>query len=290
MAELPRMYPVWVEAENTRVYGIDADPDGDLWFTGSLPQLHRYDPVSGAIDTIAIPESHGGSQCIWCGDKIYILPQSNQSIAIYHITEERLEQVDKPFPEANLWYGEADRERNLLYLPERSRPCLVVWDVSEEAGQVLPFPEAGVLPALREVEWAEGLHAQDVPDAVGTRRVYFDPGTGEFVAEDSDPIPPLGPGSGGEHFEVSYRTTNEDGSFLADGRVIRHDRQTGECHERPIPGYGEEFTFIGGGVFFRGWQMNCLSTYRQTYSYDPVADGFTPRPWPITRLQTRSTC
>ena len=29
--ELPPMHPLWGEAENTRVYGIDVDPDGKLW-------------------------------------------------------------------------------------------------------------------------------------------------------------------------------------------------------------------------------------------------------------------
>ena len=206
-------------------------------------------------------------------------------MVIYHIAETRLQQVDKPFPEANLWYGEVDRERNLLYLPERSRPCLVVWDVAEEAGRVHAFPEVGLLPAIGEVEWTEGLHAQYVPGAVLPRRVYYDPECRDFVAEDVDPVPPTRPGSSPERFEVTYRTTNEDGSFLADGRVIRHDRQTGERHERPIPGYGEIFTFVGGGVFYQGWQFNCLSTYRQTYRYDPVIDGFIPRPG-ATNLDT----
>ena len=86
------------------------------------------------------------------------------------------------------------------------------------------------------------------------------------------------PSTDGEYFEATYRTTHPDGSFLAEGRVIRLHRRTGIQDERPIPGYGQEFTFIGAGIFFRGWQLSCLSTYRQTYSYDPASDGFSPRP------------
>ena len=129
MPELPRMYPVWVDAKNTRVYGIDDDEVGALWFTGSLPFLHRYLPESGQIDTIPIPEKHGGSQCLCAGGKVYVLPQTNEKLTVFKVAEERVYQVDKPFPEANLWYGHADKARNVLYLPERSRPCLVIWHV-----------------------------------------------------------------------------------------------------------------------------------------------------------------
>ena len=98
---LPELYSVWVEAKNTRVYGIDDDHEGSLWFTGSLNLLHRYWPANGDIETREIPEKHGGSQCLCAGDKVYVLPQTNEKITVCDVAEGRVYQVDKPFPEAN---------------------------------------------------------------------------------------------------------------------------------------------------------------------------------------------
>ncbi|MDE3258884.1 MAG: hypothetical protein OYM47_13690 [Gemmatimonadota bacterium] len=259
MPELPRMYPVWVDAKNTRVYGMDVDECGALWFTGSLSVLHRYNPESGQIHTFSIPDKHGGSQCLCAGGKVYVLPQTNPMITVYDTVMERVYKIDKPFLEANLWYGHADKARNVLYLPERSRPCLVVWDVETEEGEVLEYPAPGVLPDIREVDWPERLETFAVPRNDGVqRRVYYDPDSRGFLAEDSRRVPPSRPGARAEPFVVSY----------SDGRLSRLDRRTGERYERDVPGWKEDFGFIGGGVFYRGWQLNNLSTYDSGFRYD----------------------
>ena len=253
------MYPVWVDAKNTRVYGMDVDECGALWFTGSLSVLHRYNPESGQIHTFSIPDNHGGSQCLCAGGKVYVLPQTNPMITVYDTVMERVYKIDKPFLEANLWYGHADKARNVLYMPERSRPCLVVWDVETEEGEVLEYPAPGVLPDIREVDWPERLETFAVPrnDDV-QRRVYYDPDSRGFLAEDSRRVPPSRPGARAEPFVVSY----------SDGRLGRLDRRTGERYERDVPGWKEDFGFIGGGVFYGGWQLNNLSTYDSGFRYD----------------------
>src|SRR3954471_24171864 len=100
----PPMYPVYVDAKNTRVYGIGDDPEGALWFAGSCPLLHRYWPRQGRIESFDIPEKHGGSQCLWAAGKVFVLPQVQPSMTVYHVAEGRVAQLEKPFPEANLWY------------------------------------------------------------------------------------------------------------------------------------------------------------------------------------------
>lgn len=267
MPELPRMYPVWVDAKNTRVYGIDDDDFGALWFTGSLPFLHRYQPESGRIDTISIPEKHGGSQCLCAGGKVYVLPQTNEKLTVFEVAEERVYQVDKPFPDANLWYGHADKARNVLYLPERSRPCLVIWHVEEDRAAISTYPEPGVLPSIVDVDWPDRLEVFSVPGTERlARRVYWDPESQRFVAEDSDLIPPSRPGEPAERYVVNYR----------EGRLFRLDRQTGEVHERAVPGWKEDFGFIGGGVCYRGWQLNTLSTYDSGFRYDEATGTYIP--------------
>ncbi|MDE2999289.1 MAG: hypothetical protein OXU79_09465 [Gemmatimonadota bacterium] len=259
MPELPKMYPVWVNEKNTRVYGIDDDDCGALWFTGSLPVLHRYYPESGRIDTIPIPEKHGGSQCLWAGGKVYVLPQTNEKLTVFEVAANRVYQVDKPFPEANLWYGHADKARNVLYMPERSRPCLVVWDVETEQGEVLEYPVPGALPDIGELDWPERLEVFPVPRIDGAqRRVYYDPDVPGFVAEDSHRTPPSRSGARAERYVVNYR----------EGRLLRLDRLTGETYERDVPGWKVDFGFIGGGVFHQGWQLNNLSTYDSGFRYD----------------------
>jgi hypothetical protein len=197
-------------------------------------------------------------------------------------------RVDKPFPEANLLYGHADKTRGLLYLLDRTRPCLVVWDVADDRGEVFAYPEAGSLPSIRETGWPERLEVFPVPapfveevnkapgDTGGpSRRVYFDPDARRFVAEDNELIPPLRPGTEkeSERYIVTYQ----------DGRVVRLNRQTGERYERPVPGWEEVFGFIApgreGGVFYRGWKLTNLSTYQSSspgFHYDVRTGKYTP--------------
>ncbi len=262
MAELPKIYPIWVDARNTRVYGMDSDDQGTLWFTGSLPILYRYWPRTGTITSTCIPSDHGGSQSLCAGGKVYVLPQTRPRITVYHVADSRVYQVDKPFPEANLWYGEADKERSLLYLPERSRPCLVLWDVERDEGQVFPYPEEGSLPCILDIDWPQRLKEFPIPVVKGwpARRVYFDPEVRRFIAEHIGAIPPVHPRT--EENVPRYLVTYED------GWMIRLDLWTGEHYKRAVPGWGEEFGFIGGGVFHRGWQLNNLSTYNGSFRYN----------------------
>src|SRR5262245_20010061 len=107
---------VTLEARNTRLYGMDHDPEGTIWFTGSLPVLHRYRPREGQIDSFSIPERHGGSQCLWAAGKVFILPQTEPRMVVFDVASGESRYLPKPFPEANLWYGRADKERSLLLL------------------------------------------------------------------------------------------------------------------------------------------------------------------------------
>lgn len=215
---LPRLYFITTEGRNTRVYGMDHDPQGTLWFTGSLPLLHRYWPREGRMESFPIPEGHGGSQCLWAAGHVFVLPQLEPQIVVFDVSTGRSRHIEKPFPEANLWYGRADKERGTLYLEERSRPCLAVFDVATERWQLEPRPAPG-------------------------------------------PPPEEGP-----RYRVSY----------ADGVMTRLDRLTGETYSRAVPGWGEEFGFIGGGVFWRGWQLNNLSTYNNTYRYNEQTGEYLP--------------
>jgi hypothetical protein len=188
-------------------------------------------------------------------------------ITLYEVAEDRVTLLDKPFPEASLWWGHTDTAHGLLYLPERSRPCLIVWDVEEEAGEVFSYPEAGVLPSVSETGWPARLEVFTAPGEERPRRVYFDPEVRRFVAEDQEEFPPLRPGTGGERYIVSYN----------DGRMVRLDRKTGERYERAVPGWGETLAFIGGGVFYEGWQLNNLGTgYSKHYRYNRRTNAFTP--------------
>src|SRR5438067_10048221 len=107
------MYPVYVDAENTRLYGIDDDPQGALWFAGSCPLLHRYWPRQGRIESFELPPDHGGSQCLWAAGKVFVLPQTRARMVVYHIGERKSTHLEKPFPEANLWWGRSEKARSL---------------------------------------------------------------------------------------------------------------------------------------------------------------------------------
>jgi hypothetical protein len=254
------MHAVYVEAENTRLYGIDHDPEGALWFTGSRPILHRYWPRQGRIESFEIPPQHGGSQCLWAAGKVFILPQIQPRMVVYDVAAGRGRHLEKPFPEANLWYGRSDPQRSLLMLDERSRPCLALLDADTEQWQVEPYPVAGALPDIREIQWSDALVSCFVPQEPERRWVFLDPDARRFVAEYRGAYEPVRPGTEttAPRYVVRY----------ADGRMTRTDRLTGEVHTRDIPGWGTEFGFIGGGVFWRGWQLNNLSTYANTYRYD----------------------
>jgi hypothetical protein len=254
------MYPIYVSAENTRLYGIDDDPEGALWFAGSRPLLHRYWPRQGHIESFAIPPEHGGSQCLWAAGKVFVLPQVQPRMVVYDVAAGKPAHLEKPFPDANLWYGKADKQRSLLLLPERSRPCLALLDAATERWQTEPYPEAGALPDIGDVAWGEALIPYTVPGETPPRRVFLDPDARRFVAEHRGPHAPVRPGSEATapRYTVSY----------ADGVMTRRDRHTGAVHQRDVPGWGKVFGFIGGGGCWRGWQLNCLSTYANTYRYD----------------------
>jgi hypothetical protein len=261
---LPRMYAITVEAQNTRLYGMDHDPTGALWFTGSRPLLHQYRPREGRIESFPIPDGHGGSQCLWSAGKVAILPQTQPRMLLFDAATGESRHLEKPFPDANLWYGRSDKERSLFLVEERSRPCLALLDVATQAWQIVPYPPAGALPALPVVEWGETWLPFAVPGE--QRRVYFDPDVRRFVAEHPGAFEPLRPGVDAPRYAVTY----------AEGRMTRIDRVTGETHVRPVPGWGREFGFIGGGVFWRGWQLNNLSTYNNTYRYDEQSGEYLP--------------
>lgn len=268
MPTLPKMHPVWVDAENTRVYGMDHDEERSIWFTGSLAKLHRYWPKAGKMETIPIPGDHGGSQCICAGGKVYVLPQLHPKITVYDVAAGRVRLLDKPFPEANIWWGHKDARGELLYLQDRSRPCLAVWDVAEDRCEVFSYPAAGTLPSIREADWPERLEACWVAGEPTGYRVYFDPEVRRFVAEDREAIPPVRPGAEAERYIVNYRAPGSTHPDIEGARLIRIDRRTGERYERDVPGWDQVFGFVGGGVFWRGWQLNCLSTYARGYQYD----------------------
>ncbi len=280
MPELPKMYPVWADAENRRLFGMDNDEEGALWFSSGIPKLHRYQPRTGEIDTIPLPEGHGGSECVCVGGKVYLLPQANPRITIYQVAEDRVVQVDKPFLEANIWNGRKDLERGLIYMSERSRPCLVVWDVEDDRGDLFPYPEAGSLPSIRETGWPDRLAVFDVPGDpyLPRRRVYFDPDERCFVAEDTEPIPPLRPGTEdeAERYLIHFRAPGSTYPHIREARLICLDRLTGERRERELPGWGTEFGFVGGGSFYKGWQLNPVDTYRTSYKYDERTGKMTP--------------
>src|SRR5262245_47662959 len=90
------MHVVPVPIQSNRLLGMSNDDDGYLWCGSFLRAVHRYDPRSGQIDTIELPNSRTASACLCAGKKVYILGQKYPRLVIYDRIAGTFREVEYP--------------------------------------------------------------------------------------------------------------------------------------------------------------------------------------------------
>src|SRR5437763_549886 len=77
------LHVVPVPIKSYRLLAMSLDNDGFIW-TGSIHRvIHRYDPRTGAVETVPLPYDSSASQCTCVGSKVYVLGQSYSRLIVY---------------------------------------------------------------------------------------------------------------------------------------------------------------------------------------------------------------
>src|SRR5262245_13736512 len=65
------LHRVSVPIRSTRLLDMSMDADGFIWAGSFHRDLYRYDPRTGAVETVRLPEKAFASACVCAGDKVY---------------------------------------------------------------------------------------------------------------------------------------------------------------------------------------------------------------------------
>ena len=78
------LHVVTTPIQSYRLLSMSMDDDGFIWAGAIHRVMHRYDPRTGAVETIPLPFDAVVCSCICVGDKVYVLGQSYPRLVIYN--------------------------------------------------------------------------------------------------------------------------------------------------------------------------------------------------------------
>jgi hypothetical protein len=253
-----------------RLLAMDRDDDGFIW-AGSIHQsIHRYDPRTGEVRTIALPAKATASACLCVGDKVYVLGQSYPRLIIYDRKAGTFTEKDYPSPRPDVWYGARPAGGRYLDLFDRGGAGLIRWDTATDTGAAVPWPYEAPFPSSGGFEPADGALWCRVWDFAGGKYTplglaRFDPAKGEFTGY--HPFP---------ESDAGLPPCTDPGATLflphtLKGQLVPFDlKKKHWCRPVAVPGHGTRFGFLGGPTPHAGRLYYSLSTYNGT---DTGCDG-----------------
>ncbi len=258
-----QLHVVPIPVKSYRLLSMTMDADGFIW-TGSIHRvIHRYDPRTGAVETIKLPYDSSSSACICAGDKVYILGQSYPKLMIYNRKTKQFRETPYPSAKPDVWFGTEPVDGN-LFLFDRGGAGLIRWDTQTDTGRVIPWPYPGPVPSAGRYEprdrglWCllwDYTGGQYKPVAIAR----YDPATDRFTGR--YPFPTDGA-------ELPEYTDPATTFFLPEtlkGKLVPFDfKALHWCRPLNVPRYGERFGFIGLFTPFRGKYYFSISTYNGT--------------------------
>ncbi len=271
---LPKIYRVDLNIDPSlvqRFLAMSMDADGVIWFGTTTRTLFRYDPRTGGIKTVAIPPTVPIGQFIASSlvvdHRVYMLLEKSPVLLVYDAASRKFSTSRLGSEKANTWYGARVPGSPFIYLFDRDVSGLVKWDTRDDTFAVVPYPYSEPLP------WAGVVVAKEkaiyCPIWNGNKMVRFDLTTSRFTGEYPTPwagAEPTGVVPVGNALYVSDRLK---------GRLLVFDLKTHRwVRAIAIPGYGEVFGFVGGGIEYRGIAYYSLSTYKSV-----AGDSIDERPY-----------
>jgi streptogramin lyase len=255
-----RLRALPVPVSSYRLLSMTRDDDGSVWAGSIHRSIHRYDPRTGAVETVKLPYDAVAASCICAGKKVYVLGQTYPKLIVYDREKKTFAEFPYGTPNPDVWYGTDAIDGRHLLLFDRNAG-VVRWDTQADTGELLPwpydapFPLGGRYEPRDEAVWCQSFDlagGQYVP--LGLSRL--DPKTGTFTGwfpypeDDADLEPDTDPDAA---FFVPYTLK---------GKLIPFDFQQGRwCRFLDVPGDGERFGFIGLGTLHQGRWYFSISTY-----------------------------
>jgi hypothetical protein len=246
-----------------RLLAMSMDDEGYIWVGSIHRVIHRYDPRTGAVDTIQLPFDGNTSACICVGRKVYLLGQTYPKLMIYHRDEKRFSEVAYPSAGANVWYGTEAVDGRHIYLFDRGTAGVIKWDTQTDTGKVIPWPYKTALPSGGRYEARDGALWCFVWDVAGATPKYEPIGIARLDAKSDQftgwyDFPKVDTGL--QEYENA-----DDVLFLPytlKGKLVPFDlKQKRWCKFLDVPRFGERFGFMGMYQAYKGKLYFSISTY-----------------------------
>jgi hypothetical protein len=259
-----KLHVVQTPIKSYRLLAMSMDEDGFIWCGSIHRVVHRYDPRSGKVETIALPYDSSASSCICAGKKVYILGQSYPKLIVYdRASKEFSEFPYSSSPKPDVWYGVGPIQGRFVYLFDRGSSGIIRWDTETDSGMVVPYPYDGVLPSAGHHELRDNAiwcklwdysTGQYVPQGIARLDVATDKFTGIWKFPRVEEVEQLAPMTHPEHtFYLPWSLK---------GKLVPFDFEEKRwCKPIDVPRFGELFGFIGLSTPFRGKHYFSISTY-----------------------------
>src|SRR4051794_38959143 len=151
-----QLHVVPVPLKSYRLLAMTMDDDGFIW-TGSIHRaVHRYDPRTGAVETIKLPYDSSAASCLCAGSKVYVLGQGYPRLIIYDRATKQFREAAYPSAKPDVWYGAAAGDPHVLYLFDRGTVGVIRWDTRTDTGRVIPWPYPTLVPSGGRFEPRDG--------------------------------------------------------------------------------------------------------------------------------------
>lgn len=274
--QLPQMYVVHLPIHSYRLLAMAMDDNGDIWFGSIHHVVHRYNPRTGAVETIPLPKTtenykFWASQSLPVNKKVYFLGQAYPKLLVYDTIQKTFTEKPYPSPRPDVWYGIASPDKQHLYLFDRGSVGLIKWDTQTDTGKAIPYPYKTLLPSFGAYDPRDNAIWAGVWDYTGGKYVpiaitRFDIKTDSFTGIWHTPK---------DDIQLKACTNPEQTRYYAwtlRGKLMPFDMQERHwCKFLDVPGLGTKYGFIGIGTPFRGHWYFSLSTYAG--HDDPGIDG-----------------
>lgn len=243
-----------------RLHEPSADSNGTLWFSPQDGRLIGYRPSTGKVEVISLDRLTGRQWSglhLWpvaAGRELYLCSPSLDVLLVYHTSTRQLSRYAIPYRHPQIFGGFT--VGRFVYFYDIGTPAVFKWDTILHRGRLIPCPYrlSGTLymafadPARREI-WGSTYVANDL--------VRFDMSRDEWSGHWKVPLDGAG--------ATPANAVLDGVLYLSDhlhGRLIpfRVNEQRWE-QPIPIPGYGQDFGYVGGGVYYRGLLYLCHSTW-----------------------------
>jgi hypothetical protein len=244
-----------------RLLWMSMDDEGYIWVGSIHHVIHRYDPRTGAIETIPMPFKATTSACICAGRKVYLLGQKYPKLMVYHRDEKRFTEHAYPSAEPDVWYGTDLVGARYLYLVDRGSAGIIKWDTQSDTGTVIPYPYKTPLPTSARYEPRDGTVWCSVWDIAGGLYLpvgiaQLDPKTDTFQGFYPWPKDDAGLEPYADARDVYFLP------YTLKGKLVPFDLKAKRwCKFVDIPEYGRRFGFVGGGMPQKDKVYFPISTY-----------------------------